>query len=106
MSETPDNVIELHPDTTKLEAFPDHLEQILVENRDDMIDVLKGMIGRVEAFDLRGLLVVGLAKNASGDVTYVSDHCYVDSARTVGALEFMKVEVIDNRLRELEETGL
>lgn len=101
--EADDKVVKLFPDVSKIEEFPKSTQdRILIENRDEMKEVLAGMIGRIEAFDIRGLVIVALAKNNCDDTTFVSNHAYVDVARTVGALEFMKQAIIDNRLREVE----
>lgn len=104
MTEEADNkVVKLFPDVSKIEELPKNTrDRILIENRDEMKEVLAGMLGRIEAFDIQGLVIVALASNSCDDTTFVSNHAHVDVARTVGALEFMKQSIIDNRLREIE----
>lgn len=99
-----DNIIQLRPDLTKPESFDAKTrDEILTRNREEMLEVLDGIRGRIEAFDIRGLVLIGFASSADQDIVFQSAHTMVDPARTVGSLEFVKQSIIDNRLREIDE---
>lgn len=101
-----DNIVQLRPDLTKPESFDDKTrDEILTRNRDEMLEVLDGLRGRIEAFDIRGMVLIGFSNAADQDIVYQSAHTFVDPARTVGSLEFTKQSIIDNRLREIEYEG-
>ena len=98
-----DNVIKLFPDLTRPESFDnDTRDQILTENRDEMLEMLDGIRGRVMAFDIRGIVLIGFAGSPDQDIVFQSNHTTVDPARTVGSLEFVKQSVVDMRLRQIE----
>lgn len=100
------NVIKLRPDITNPDSFPDDVrDEILERNRQEMLEALDGIRGRIMAYDIRGIVLIGFAGSPDQDITFQSEQTGYDVARTVGAMEFLKQDIIDNRLREHEETG-
>lgn len=95
-----DKVVSLFPDLTQPESFSkEDCDAILVANRDEMLEFLDGMRGRVMAFDIRAITMIGFTSKPSQDVVFQSAHSCVDVARTVGSLEFLKQSIVDSRLR-------
>ncbi len=100
------NIIKLRPDITNPDSFPEDVrDEILERNRDEMLEVLDGLRGRVMAYDIRGIVLIGFAGSPDQDVTFQSTQTGYDVARTVGAIEFLKQDIIDERIREHEEIG-
>jgi len=103
MSEDNSNVIPIFPNVMEPEIFDKETQdKILIANRDEMLEFLEGMRGRVMAFDIRALMVLGFASNPSQDIVFQSAASQVDVARTVGSLEFVKQSIIDDRIRDIE----
>lgn len=103
MSKDSDNIVKLRPDLSKPESFDKATcDAILVRNRDEMLEYLDGIRGRVMAYDIRGIVMIGFASSPDQDVTFQSTDAGVDIARTVGALEFLKQGIIHDRLSEIE----
>lgn len=106
MSDAPETsksqIIQLFPDSCDIESFTAS-DEILIENRDEMLEMLNGLIGRVEAFDIRALAVAGLTKNVSDDFIYFSRECVQAKSRAVGTVEILKTHIINDQGYEWDE---
>lgn len=101
-----DKVVPLRPNISDPESFDKKTrDEILIRNRDEMLEFLDGLRGRVMAFDIRGIVTVGFSGSPTEDIVFQSEATGYDVARTVGALEFVKTSIVHEMLMEnaLEE---
>lgn len=98
---SPDNVINLADRSIQIEG--DARNEYLKMNRDELLEALDSFKGQVMSFDLTGLVIIGIAKHQSEDVTYASHSTEFEQLRVVGALEFMKTAIIYERIQDLED---
>lgn len=90
-----DNVIKLRHDVTRIDHLPEEEQnRLLIEYRDEMLEMLDGLRGRIMAFDLRAIVLIGFTENKSEDLVFRSSMSSVDPARTIGSLEFLKHEIM------------
>jgi len=102
--EKEDNIVKMFPDFTKPETFGKEKEdEILIDGRDEMLEFIEGVRGRIMSFDIRGIVMIGMCENPTQDIVFQSGSCLIDVARTVGSLEFVKQSIVDKRLRDIEE---
>lgn len=97
-----ENVVSLFPNLTNAEAH-DNADEILRQSRDQMLEFLDGIRGRIMAFDIRGIACVAIAKDEDQDITFHSDHCQYKMSRTLGGIDFLKHDLVDDRLRGLKD---
>jgi len=84
-----DNVISFNPVTVR--DMPKEVkDDILTSRRDEMLEVLKGIIGRVESYEMTGIIMIGFSDIPHNDIVYTSAGAYDDPAKTVGSLEMVK----------------
>ncbi|MDX5412773.1 MAG: hypothetical protein LPK02_06975 [Rhodobacterales bacterium] len=86
---------------SKLESDPQ--TEWLKLNQAELLEALDGIKGRVLSFDIRGLVIVGIAKHHSEDLTYMSSSTVMEELRVIGALEFLKTSIIYDRIQDIEE---
>lgn len=99
------NVVKLRPDMAKLEeAMPlSERDKYLQDCRDEMLDVLNGLIGRVHAFDLRGMIILGFGANRSDDIVFTSSDAVTQVTQSVGALELTKSAMLFSLMSDDED---
>lgn len=78
-------------------------DALRLERRDEMVEVLQSMRGRVEGLEIEGMIVIALSVDPSQDSIFISSRMNVDPTRTVGVLEFVKQGFILPRYIDVED---
>lgn len=78
-------------------------DALRLERRDEMVEALQGMRGRVEGLEIEGMIVIALSIDPSQDTIFVSSLMDADPTRTVGVLEFVKQGIILPRYFNVED---
>lgn len=100
------NVINLLERAGMVNPFKDDpRDEFLRLNREELLEALNGIKGRVASFDLRGLIIIGMGRDTAGDVTFVSTSVDADLPRAVGALEILKTTMAYDHIRDAEDDG-
>jgi len=84
-----DNVITLNP--RSIEDLPkNEREDIVIRNRDEMLEVLDGIRGRIEGLEMVGIILIGLSNIPGNDIIFSSAVAEADPTRSVGMMEMTK----------------
>lgn len=88
-----DKIITLYPKS--LDDMPQKIvEDIRVQRRDEMLEFLQGMIGRVEAFEITGISAFAFSETQNNDIVFNSSGMHDDPARTAGCMSFVHHDFI------------
>lgn len=87
-----DKVVQLFPQSP--DQAPD-MDETRLQWRDEMLEVLSGLRGRVDGLEMTGMVVIGLSNIPGNDVIFMSQRACMDATRTVGALEMAKAQFMD-----------
>tara|TARA_R110000851_G_scaffold59347_11_gene137438 strand:- start:24600 stop:24923 length:324 start_codon:yes stop_codon:yes gene_type:complete len=103
MSEDKKNVINLFPDMTDLDNYPDGIrDEVIEQNRVAMLQFLDELRGRVMSCEVRGIAMVTMGSDPSKMATFYNAHAAVDMTQTVGGLEFLKFTIMSDKLDEID----
>lgn len=89
-----DKIVSLFPRNPEEAAGPSK-DDVRLAWRDEMLEVLNGLRGRVEGLEMTGMVVIGMSNIPGNDVIFMSQRACLDATRTVGALEMAKAQFLD-----------
>jgi hypothetical protein len=89
-----DKVVNLFPQSPEDAPAP-VADEVRLHWRDEMLEVLDGVRGRVEGMEMTGMILIGLSNIPGNDVVFMSQRACLEATKSVGVMEMTKAQFLD-----------